>query len=352
MNRREALLGAASLMGCATMTSPRPPIIIAHRGASGERPEHTLSSYQLAIQQGADFIEPDLVITRDGVLVCRHENEISGTTDVAERDEFADRRQEKSVDGVAATGWWVEDFTLAELKTLRCKERLPHLRPQNTAFDGQEQIPTFAEVLALARASGIGAYPELKHPSFLAAQGLDPVPAFVETVRAEGGQRAADAMFVQCFEVGALRTLAGMSSLRFTCVQLIAAEGGPWDQRGLTPQAMVSAAGLRDIARYARGIGVEKTLVIPRDRAGRSLAPTDLAARAHAAGLLVHAWTFRAENYFLPTEMRRGDAAAPDFMRTHGDLAGELALFFATGVDGVFSDFSGIAKQTLQARLR
>ena len=352
MKRRSVVLGAASLMGCATVTSPRLPIIIAHRGASGERPEHTLAAYRLAIAQGADFIEPDLVMTHDGVLVCRHENEISGTTDVAERPEFADRRKEKVVDGVAATGWWVETFTLAELKTLRCKERLPQLRPQNTAFDGQEQVSTFAEVLALAREAGVGIYPELKHPSFLAAQGLDPVPAFVETVRAEGGQRAADAMFVQCFEVRPLQMLAEMVSIRFSCIQLIAAEGGPWDQRGLTPQAMLSDAGLRDIARYAQGIGVEKTLVIPRDQSGRSLAATELAARAHAAGLVVHAWTFRAENYFLPAALRRGDATAPDFMRAHGDLAGELNAFFAAGVDGVFSDFPGIARQTLHARLR
>src|SRR5262245_55247042 len=153
MRRRDVLLGASLLAGCATMNArqPRRPIVIGHRGASGERPEHTMASYRLAIAQGADFIEPDLVMTRDGVLVCRHENEISGTTDVAARAEFAARRREQTVDGVTATGWWVEDFTLAELKTLRCRERLPELRPANTAFDGREAIPTFAEALALAQ---------------------------------------------------------------------------------------------------------------------------------------------------------------------------------------------------------
>lgn len=315
------------------------PIVIAHRGASGERPEHTLAAYRLAIAQGADFIEPDLVMTRDGALVCRHENEISGATDVAARPEFADRRRDKSVDGIAASGWWVEDFTLAELQTLRCRERLPQLRPANIAYDGQEAIPTFAEVLALAQSAGVGVYPELKHPTFLREQGLDPVPAFVADVQAAGGQRAADAMFVQCFEIGPLRTLAQMSSIRWQCVQLVSANGGPWDDRSVRYGDMLSDGGLRGIAEYARGLGAEKSLIVPRDAAGRSTAPTDLVARAHAANLLVHAWTFRAENFFLPAELRRGDAAAPDHMRQHGDLASELRAFYALGIDGVFSDF-------------
>jgi len=321
----------------------RRPIVIAHRGASGERPEHTLAAYRLAIAQGADFIEPDLVMTKDGVLVCRHENEISGTTDVGARAEFADRRKEKTVDGVTAAGWWVEDFTLAELKTLRCKERLPQLRPGNVAYDGQEQVPTFAEALALALESGVGIYPELKHPTFLRAQGLDPVPAFIGAVREGGGQRAADSMFVQCFEIGAIRQLAEMSSIRWSCVQLVAASGGPWDRRELSYADMLSDNGLRAIAEYARGIGPEKTLIIPRGPDGRSLAATDLVARAHAANLVVHPWTFRWENYFLPAELRLGDANAPDYMRQHGALMDELQQFDALGVDGVFSDFPGAA---------
>lgn len=318
---------------------PRRALVIAHRGASGERPEHTMAAYRRAIEEGADYIEPDLVITRDGVLVCRHENEISGTTDVADRPEFASRRTEKTVDGVTATGWWVEDFTLAELKTLRCKERLPQLRPQNTAYDGQEEIPTFAEALALAMDAGVGIYPELKHPTFLRERGLDPVPAFVAAVNAGGGQRAVDLMFVQCFEIGPLVLLAQMSSLQWNCIQLIGAQGGPWDRRDLTASDMTSDAGLRDIARYAKGIGVEKSLIIPRDGEGRSLAPTDLVARSHLARLVVHAWTFRAENYFLPLELRQADPNAAGFQRQHGDLAAELRAFYAAGVDGVFSDF-------------
>lgn len=320
------------------------PIVIAHRGASGERPEHTLASYRLAIQQGADYIEPDLVITKDHVLVCRHENEISGTTDIATHREFADRPKEKTVDGVTATGWWVEDFTLAELKTLRAKERLPQLRPANAAYDGQDAIPTFAEALALSRDAGVGIYPELKHPTFLRAAGLDPVPAFIAAVNAAGGQAAADKMFVQCFEVGALRTLAQMSSIRWSCIQLMSGEGGPFDLApSVSYRDMISERGLAAIRDYAVGIGVEKAMIIPRDGAGSSQAPTGLIRDAHVARLAVHAWAFRAENYFLPTQLRRGDARAPDYLRQHGDLDAELRAFYAAGVDGVFSDFPGAA---------
>lgn len=318
------------------------PIVIGHRGCSGERPEHTMASYRRAIEQGADYIEPDLVITKDGVLVCRHENEIGGTTDVAAHAEFADRKAQKTVDGVTADGWWVEDFTLAELKTLRAKERLPQLRPSNVAFDGQEQIPTFAEALALSQQHGIGIYPELKHPTFLKNAGLDPVPVFVEAVHAGGGQRAADKMWVQCFEVGALVQLASMSSIRWRQIQLMSGDGGPADQQR-TYRDMITDAGLRGIREYAMGIGVEKAMIIPRDGQNHSLAPTDLIPRAHAAGLKVHAWTFRAENFFLPTELRRGDASAPDYMRQHGDITQELRAFYAAGVDGVFCDFPGLA---------
>ncbi len=352
MRRRDVLVGGGVLAGCASVSAPLAtpsrPLVIAHRGASGERPEHTLSAYRLAIAQGADFIEPDLVMTRDGVLVCRHENEISGTTDVAARPEFADRRVEKVVDGQAAVGWWAEDFTLPELKTLRCKERLPELRPANTAFDGQDQIPTLAEVIALANAAGVGVYPELKHPSFLRDQGLDPTPVLAATVGANGGQAVADRMFVQCFETWPLRRLAQMSSLRWSCVQLMAADAGPWDIAGSTPGELLSDAGLREIATYARGLGPEKSLIIPRDAQNRLLAPTDLVARAHAAGLVVHPWTFRAENYFLPTELRLGDAGAPEHLRQHGNIDAELRIFRAAGVDGVFTDFPAAAAAAMR----
>jgi glycerophosphoryl diester phosphodiesterase len=341
VKRRDVLIGAAALAGCATMDegTQRRPIVIAHRGASAYRPEHTLSAYRLAIEQGADFIEPDLVMTRDGVLVCRHENEISGTTDVADRPEFADRRKEKTVDGVTATGWWVEDFDLGELRDLRCEERLPQLRPGNTAYDGQDYIPTFLDALNLAQRSGVGIYPELKHPSFLQAQGLDPVGALVNAVQQMGGQAAADIMYVQCFETGAIEQLARMSSLRWTCVQLLSSSGGPWDQRDTSYASMLTDDGMRAMRdRGVTGLGVEKNLIIPRDSSGRSLLPTDLVSRAHAQGFVVHPWTMRPENYFLPAELRRGDASAPDYMRQHGDFDAELRAFYAAGVDGVFSD--------------
>lgn len=341
MNRRDVLLGAAALAGCASVNGSEQvtrPIVIAHRGASAYRPEHTLAGYQLAIEQGADFIEPDLVMTKDHVLVCRHENEISGTTNVADRPEFADRRKAKTVDGTEALGWWVEDFTLAELKTLRARERIPQLRPDNTQYNDQFEIPTFAEALALAQRHRKGIYPELKHPTFLREQGVDPVPAFIAAVNEGGGQRAADIMYVQCFEIGAIRTLAQMSSIRWQCVQLASVDGGPWDQRDTTYAAMLAGDGLRRIAEYARGIGVEKTLVIPRDASNNLGAPTDLVARAHAANLVVHPWTFRPENFFLPAALRVGATSAQETLRLHGNLDAELRAFYAAGVDGVFSD--------------
>ncbi|MBS0386368.1 MAG: glycerophosphodiester phosphodiesterase [Proteobacteria bacterium] len=320
-----------------------PPLVIGHRGASGERPEHTMSAYLRAIEQGADAIEPDVVMTLDGVPVCRHENEISGTTDVAARPEFANRRKEKTVDGVTTAGWWTEDFTLTELKTLRCKERLPQLRPGSAAFDGREQILTLAEAFALAQQHVRKIVPELKHVSYLQSIGLDPIPPLVETVLAQGGQDAADIAIVECFERSALLQLASMSSLRWQCVQLMASRSGPIDLPGLTYEQMITDDGLRSVREYAMGIGVEKAMLIPRDDQNHSLPPTDLTARAHAAGLRVMVWTFRAENLFLPVELRRGDPSAPDYMRQHGDLEAEMRQFYALGVDGVFSDFPSIA---------
>jgi len=316
---------------------PPTAIVIAHRGASGERPEHTLAAYRLAIQQGADFIEPDLVMTKDGVLVARHENEISETTDVATRLEFAARRRTQSIDGQEISGWFTEDFTLAELKTLRARERLPQLRPQNTAFDGQEAIPTFAEVLALANEAGVGVYPETKHPSYFAAQGLDLNAALLRDLAAAGLAEAKERVFIQSFEVGNLERLAKQTKLPL--VQLIAAEGGPPDRPDQTYAAMLSDAGLRRIARYAAGIGVEKALLLPRDAEGRSIAASDLVERAHDAGLLVHAWTFRAENAFLPLELRRGAPSDPTYAAAPGDGEAEMRRVLLLGADGLFTDF-------------
>jgi glycerophosphoryl diester phosphodiesterase len=312
-------------------------IIIAHRGASGERPEHTLAAYERAIAQGADFIEPDLVVTRDGVLVARHENEISGTTDVADRPEFADRRTTKSIDGREVGGWFAEDFTLAELRTLRARERLPHLRPANTRFDGRFSVPTLAEIIALVRAREaetgrrIGLYPELKHPSFLQAQGHDVVTLLVELLHAAGYRSAAEPVFIQCFEVAPLVRLAGLTDLRL--IQLASAEGGPADRPDLTYAAMLEKSALRGVAAVAHGIGVELALVLNPDGT-----PTGLVQAAHAAGLKVHAWTLRKENAFLPPDLRRGEAPA-----AAGDFAALWQRLAEAGVDGVFTDHPGDA---------
>lgn len=312
---------------------PAPPIVIAHRGASADRPEHTLASYALAIEQGADFIEPDLVSTRDHQLVARHENEISGTTDVADRPEFARRRTTKTIDGQSVTGWFTEDFTLAELRTLHARERLPQLRPANRAH-AQERIPTLAEIIALARAASqrtgrtIGIYPETKHPSYFRGLGLPLEPVLLAELKKVGWTKADSPVFIQSFEVGNLQALHGQTRVRL--IQLIdsgtSADGQSYD-------AMVTAAGLKAVAAYAFGIGPNRDRVIPRDAAGQLGAPTSLVADAHAAGLQVHPWTFRPENYFLAAPYRKGDDPV-----ARGDAAGEIRRYLETGIDGVFSD--------------
>jgi glycerophosphoryl diester phosphodiesterase len=288
------------------------PIVIAHRGASALRPEHTLAAYELAIELGADFIEPDVVATRDGRLVARHENEISGTTDVAERPEFAGRRTVKEIDGLRREGWFTEDFTLAELRTLRARERLPELR--GTAHDGRFRIPTLEEVVALAGASGVGVYPETKHPSYFATIGLALEEPLLAALDGFGGR-----VFIQSFEAGNLRWLRERT--RHPLVRLTA---GP-------------APDVAEIATHADAIGPHKDQLIPRTADGALGEPTSLAADARAAGLLVHAWTFRPEPEFLPAGM---------------DLATELARFLSLGIDGVFADDPGAAVAARSRRQR
>ncbi len=312
-------------------------IIIAHRGASGERPEHTLGSYSLAIAQGADYIEPDLVLTKDGVLVARHENEISETTDVADKAEFADRKMTKTIDGQKMTGWFTEDFTLAELKTLRAKERLPQLRSANMAFDGQFDIPTFDEILALAKAQSaatgrtIGIYPETKHPSYFTAIGLPHEAPLLAALTKYGHVEKSAPVFIQSFEVENLKALRPKTKLRL--IQLMAETGSPPDRSDVTYAQMASAEGLKIVATYADGIGPNKAMVIPRTLLGNLGDPTTLVADAHKVGLAVHPWTFRRENYFLPLAQKSG--VDP---RGVGDLNAEIKAYLATGVDGIFSD--------------
>lgn len=353
--RRYAILFTALLAsGCAPVQDipmeqsvpARDVIVIAHRGASGERPEHTLAAYDLAIDQGADFIEPDLVPTKDGVLVARHENNIADTTDVATRAEFADRRTTKTIDGSKQTGWFTEDFTLAELRTLRAKERLPLLRGDNRAHDGRFGIPTLAEIIALARRRSaetgrtIGIYPETKHPGYFASIGLPLEPALLAALREAGWDRADAPVFIQSFEVANLKSLARQTRVRL--IQLMDAGGAPADGAADSYAAMATPEGLRAIAGYAAGIGPNKAMVVDAD--GR---PTTLVADAHAAGLKVHPWTFRAENYFLP--MRHKAGIDP---RAAGRMADEIAEQIAAGVDGFFTDFPYAGVQVRDANAR
>ena len=323
----------------------RQPVVIGHRGASGYRPEHTIASYTLAIELGADYIEPDLVSTKDHVLVARHENDISGTTDVASHPEFADRRTTKVVDGVPVTGWFTEDFTLAELRTLRAKERLPDIRPANTAFDGLERIPTFQEVIDLAKRHRVGIYPETKHPTYFRSIGLPLEEPLVATLRANGYTGRHAPVFIQSFEVSNLKQLNRMTDVPL--VQLIDATGKPYDfvvsGDPRTYADLITPAGLAEIATYADGIGPNKNLIVPRDAANRLLAPTTLVRDAHRAGLVVHPWTFRRENEFLPGDFRQGDPASPLYRAAPGDLPAELRLFYRLGVDGLFSDNPDVA---------
>ncbi|HVG09793.1 MAG TPA: glycerophosphodiester phosphodiesterase [Thermoanaerobaculia bacterium] len=290
---------------------PSRPLVIAHRGASGYRPEHTLAAYELAIEMGADFIEPDLVITRDGVLVARHENDITGTTDVIDRPEFRSRRKTKWIDGREVTGWFTEDFTLAEIKTLRARERLEF---RDRQFNGMFEVPTFQEILELARRRNVGVYPETKFPSYLRSIGLPLEEPMVEALQAAGFQGRDAAVFLQSFERVSLKLLKTMTDL--PRIQLL-------DDAAHT---MATPEGLAEIATYADGIGPDKRLIVPAGPDGRLRPPTSLVEDAHRAGLLVHPWTFRSDPVFL----------APDY---EGDAVREIEQFLSLEVDGLFTDF-------------
>lgn len=325
--------------------------VVSHRGASGYRPEHTLAAYELAIQQCADFIEPDVVSTKDGVLVARHENEIGGTTDVATKAEFADRRTTKTIDGRPVIGWFTEDFTLSELRTLRTKERLPGTRPANTAFDGLYPIPTLNEVLDLARHSRtcsgapVGVYPETKHPTYFDDIGLSLEEPLVKELKRAGldGRRAP--VVLQSFETSNLKQLKRTSAA--TIVQLIDCNGAPYDLvaagDGRSYADLVTKRGLRDISRYADGVGLCKDQMIPRTADGRLGEPTTAIRDAHRLGLTVHGWTFRRENSFLPLEFR--SSADP---QQPGDLVGEIRTFLAAGMDGFFTDNPDLGAQAVR----
>ncbi|MEU7554162.1 glycerophosphodiester phosphodiesterase [Streptomyces sp. NPDC044571] len=318
------------------------PLVIGHRGACGYRPEHTLGSYELALDLGADVVEQDLVPTRDGHLVCRHENEIGGTTDVADHPEFASRRTTKSVDGVPVTGWFTEDFTLAELKTLRAKERIPAVRQRNTLYDGRWDVPTFEEVLRWADREGrrrgrrVWLHVETKHPTYFRSLGLGLEEPLAALLRRYGRDGRNAPLFLQSFEPSSIQRLSRLVSAP-RVVLLSAAGTRPWDfevaKDPRTVADLVKPEGLRWIAGFAQGIGPTMDLILPRDAEGRLGAPTTLVKDAHAQGLVLHPYTARNENTFLPAEYRKGtDPAA------YGDAFGAFRAYFTQGIDGIFTD--------------
>ncbi|XP_026323909.1 glycerophosphodiester phosphodiesterase GDPD6-like [Hyposmocoma kahamanoa] len=325
------------------------PLVIAHRGSSGYVPEHTLGAYALAITMGADYVEPDLVMSNDGFLVARHENELLLSTDVANRPEFATRYKTQTIDGRTVSGWFTEDFTLQELKMLRSKEVIGKIRPGNTRMDGAFDIPTFQEIIDLVKAMEIserriiGICPELKHPTHFQQLNLGMEKAVVDQFHENGYVGADSAAYIQSFEVSNLRELKNLTDIKL--IQLMGnSSRQPFDQvllgTGLTYGDMATAEGLRNVATYAYAVGPDKSHVIPR--VGNNLGvPTSYVANAHAAGLKVHPYTFRAENFYLPYEFRSNDSSIADI----GNMRGELQVFLATGIDGFFTDQPDVAVQ-------
>ncbi len=358
ITRRAALAAGAAVATTARAQAPRKVEVFGHRGACAWFPEHTLASYARAIADGADYVEPDLCISRDGALVIRHEPDISETTDVASRPEFTGRRTTNLIDGERVTGWFTPDFTLAELKSLRCRERLPKVRPQNARYDGVFQIVTFEEYLdfiaaeSAARGRTIGLVPEIKHSTWFAARGLPMEDRFLDVLGRSLYARTAP-VEIQSFETANLRALRARLGRRpnLRLMQLtgdrddrpadVAASGGraTWGE-------LTSAAGLRAMAAYADVVAPNTRDIIPLDAAGRLSAPTPLVRDAHAAGLLVHTWTFRPENQFLAADFR--DGAGPD-ARNPAGLIAEIRRYVAAGIDGFFTDDPGLGRRALAA---
>ncbi|MGZ3787884.1 MAG: glycerophosphodiester phosphodiesterase [Bacteriovorax sp.] len=312
------------------------PLVIGHRGACGYRPEHTLASYQLAIDMGADYIEPDLVMTKDGVLMARHENEISGTTDVAEK--FPERKKTKKVDGEEITGWFIEDFTLKEMKTLKARERLAF---RDHSYDGKFEVPTFKEILDLLKKQKrkVGVYPETKHPTYFQSIGLPLEEALVKELTAHGMNKKDSPVFIQSFEMQSLEKIKKLSPLPL--IYLIDdPDKTPFDHvvsgDKRTYQDMVLPKNLKEISAIASGIGPYKRYIVPSNDKNEALPPTTLIQDAHAVGLKVHPFTFRKEAQYLLKDYQ-------------GDFQKELLQFYELGVDAVFSDFADqavLAKKT------
>lgn len=332
-------------------------LVIAHRGASAALPEHTLAAYARAIEEGADYIEPDLVATRDGVLVARHGNEIGGTTDVAAHPAFAKRRTTRDIDGQTIEGWFVEDFSLEELRTLRARERIPQLR--GTAHDGLHPVPTFAEIIALvaresaARGRVIGLIPELKHSTHFSARGLALEDRLLEALAAHPYTRSAPVV-IQSFEVGNLRALRaklGDEHANIRLLQLLGAPDAPPADLaaagGPTYLGMLTADGLRGIATYADILGPHLGYVVPVDAEGRLGQATPLVAAAHAAGLQVMPYTFRPENHFLPRSLWQGDDPRS---RSEAGTIAHIRTLLDAGIDGFFTDDVAIGRRGVDER--
>lgn len=358
-----AILASLTTIGAGTAiaapaTLRARPVLVAHRGSSALRPEHTLAAYAKAIQDGADFVEPDLCPTRDGVLVARHENDITETTDVASHPEFAARKTTKTIDGQTLTGWFTEDFTFAELKTLRAKERLGAMRPESQGYDGQfqlaslEEIADFVAAEAAARGRTIGLIPEIKHSTYFAGIGLPQEGRLLDLI-ARSHQLSRAPLIIQSFEVSNLKALkpkvAGMPNVQL--MQLIGDPGqSPADfaASGVhrTYGDLLKPAALKDMATYADWLAPPTRMVIPLGKDGRLAPPTGLVEAAHRAGLKVGVWTFRPENHFLAADFRngRGDAA-----RNAAGSVAEMQRYLQAGLDGFFTDDPGLGKQAIDA---
>lgn len=351
-------LVAGSAIGLTGCSEDKTPLVIGHRGASALRPEHTLAAYRKAIEDGADVIEPDLVVTKDGELVARHENEISGTTNVAEIAQFESRRTTKTIDGVQVTGWFTEDFTLAELKQLRARERIPQQRPGNVQYNDQFEIPTLAEVIALAKEMSastgrtIHLYPETKHPTYFKSINLPFEDRLIEVLRADDFTKSKATVFIQSFEVANLKELRqkiGTSQKNWKLVQLIdSANKKPYDfvvaNDSRTYADLLTQASIQEIATYADGLGPYKLNLINVDSSGAFQTPSDVIRFAHEARLVVHSWTFRPENVFLPAPLK---TAGTDSTRHEAGSISEIQKYLEAGLDGFFTDDPAVGRRAV-----
>lgn len=324
------------------------PLVMAHRGASADRPEQTLEAFAEAIDQGADYLELDVVPTKDKILIVRHENELSGTTDIASRPEFASRKTTKTIEGNQITGWFSEDMTLAEIRTLRARERLPELRPASARYDGLFQVPTMEEVIKLAQAKQadggktVGLYPELKHAAYFASIGQSTEDPLLKLLGQYGYDKATDPVILHSFEVGVLESLHKKTKLRI--MQIVGAGGGPADKPGTTYAQMTSPAGLKAIKRYAVGINTDALLAFPGTAQGNPT-PGPVIGDAHKAGLDVYIWTIRPENQFLPKPLWNGTTPAG-----RGNMNHVVDALIAAGADGIVTDAPGLTRAQLERR--